>query len=91
MLLVKILNKEEFKLARKNQRVKGLVNGQAGMWAFVELGDPGKYKPHRKDDPNTERKKFYKCSVAYARTEDNLEIGRFDSEYHDVGIVIIYC
>jgi hypothetical protein len=70
--------------------VDGLIEGQQGMWVYVELGEEKEYIPKPKDDPHTDFRLFRGCDVYYGDSQEQLEMGDHKAEEHGV-TVRIYC
>lgn len=84
------VSREDFTEAKTDGWVDGQVRGQSALWAYVELGKKVKYIPHPKDDPKTEYKRFIRCNVFYAESQQMLENEEWQAEDYNV-TVIIYC
>lgn len=89
VLRVKV-SREDFANAETDGWVDGQVQGRSGFWVYVELGKEVEYTPQPKDDPKTEYRRFLKCDVFYATSQEMLEDGKWQASDNNV-TVIIYC
>ena len=89
MLYIKV-TPDEHRFACSDGCIYGLVNGNKDIYAYAELGDEDlDYIPKTKEDLREDRKRFTRCTVWFATTEERLEQGLFESPLY-LGRVEIY-
>ncbi|MEC4816148.1 MAG: hypothetical protein SAK29_23195 [Scytonema sp. PMC 1069.18] len=88
MIKLKVTRKQ-FNLANPDGFVDGKIPGK-NIYAYVVLGFEKEYIPNPKDDPKTDYRIFFGCSVYYASSEQDLKDENFKLEEHNL-TVIIYC
>jgi len=70
--------------------IDGHLSGKPSIAVYVELGEEKKYRSSPNDDPKTEYKFFYGCTVYYGTSLENLEKEIFEAQDYNVSVVI-YC
>ncbi len=80
---------EEFALAQSNGAVYGKIIRSAVFFVYAELGTKIIYKQRRRDDPNTEYKKFSGCTIYYAENLEKLDRGEFESSTKNCEVIIL--
>lgn len=89
VLRIKVI-REDFDAAESNGWVDGQIQGREGLWVYVELGKEQEYIHRPSDNPKTEYRMFRECSVFFANSQQQLELGDYLAEESNV-TVIVYC
>lgn len=82
--------RQEFDAACAGGCVYGQFQGQRDVLVYAELGRELPYTSKPNDDPKTNYRLFVNCDVFFAKSQEQLNDGDFDTEILD-STVIIYC
>lgn len=82
--------RQEFDAACAGGCVYGQFQGQRDVYVYAELGRELPYTSKPSDDSKTNYRLFVNCDVFFAKSQEQLNDGDFDTEIPG-STVIIYC
>ena len=91
MLLRIKVSRTEFQAACSDGWVDGQLQGRQGLYVYAELGQEQEYITRPNDDPKTSYRIFQGCAAYFARSQEQLDNGNYESENLANATVIIYC
>lgn len=81
------LNKQEFEAATSDGAVYGKY---LKVYAYIELGQEGRYQESSRDDQNTRYRLFKNCTAFYTTTLEQLKSGDFEYDTQEDVLIVYY-